>query len=144
MYLVHPKYKNRTMASPNKLSKTLCIIASSLLIFVGLFHGSGYNYINEMVHESNLSDLIKGIFPVLFILPTIHLIGFGIFGLVVIYMKQDANKVLIPLSILILIDAGFAFYLSAVLPGVILLVPALIFLYVASKNKTNKLIETTI
>ena len=122
------------MIVSRKGSKVLCMIGSGLLLAKAIFHGSGINYINNMVNASDLPGFIKGVFPVLFILPTIQLVGFAVFGLIASYMKTQANKILIPLSVLILIDAILAFYLKAIIPGVILLVPFLFFMLVAYSN----------
>ena len=119
----------------NRMSKVLCLIGSSLLIIMALFHGSGFHYIDNLVQTSNSSELIKNIFPVLFILPTIQLIGLAVFGLVAAFTKSQANHILIPLSVLILIDAILAFYLHAVLPGGMLVSASLIFILVVFRNR---------
>ena len=124
-----------TMINRKKTSKALCITGSGLLLIMGIFHGSGINYLNNMVQTSNSPELIKNIFPVLFIFPTIQLVGLAIFGVIASNMKRQANKILIPLSIFVLIDAILAFYLSATIPGLVLLVPFFIFILVAYWNK---------
>ena len=125
------------MTQPIPLHKTLCIIASSLLLFIAAFHGSGIYYINNLVQASDTPDLIKSIFPVLFILPTIQLIGLATFGFIAATMKDQANKILIPLSIFVFLDAVFAFYLGAILPGLVLSIPAFLFLFIAYHNRTS-------
>ncbi len=121
----------------NKLSKILCVVGAVLLLIIAGFHGSGFSYVNDLVLSSDVSDLIKKIFPVLFILPTIQLIGLAAFGLMAPYMKEQSGKVLIALAILILVDAMLAFYLGANIPGVILVLPAVLFLFVVYRiNRT--------
>ncbi|HAA10523.1 MAG TPA: hypothetical protein DCE41_02040 [Cytophagales bacterium] len=114
----------------------MCLIASSLLLVMAVFHGSGINYVTDLIKESNADDLIKNIFPVLFIIPTVQLAGFAILGVIASTLKHQANKILIPLSVLVFADALLAFYLGATLPGVVLLVPAILFLLAALSNSS--------
>ncbi|MEL6252374.1 MAG: hypothetical protein AAFR87_10230 [Bacteroidota bacterium] len=109
--------------------KLICYIASSLLIIMGIFHGSGINYLTEIVQDSNVSDLVKDIFPVLFIIPSIQLIGLAVLGIMVASMGKYAYRILLLLTILVLIDAILAFYLNALIPGLILSIPAFMFLF---------------
>jgi len=125
------------MVKWNSISKYLCVVGSVLLLIIAVFHGSGLNYVSGLVQESDVSDLIKKIFPVLFILPTLQLIGFAILGWIASSMKQQANKVLIPIALFVLIDAFLGFYLGAIIPGLILMIPALLFGVVAWKKLDN-------
>ncbi|MEL7004982.1 MAG: hypothetical protein AAFN93_19915 [Bacteroidota bacterium] len=125
------------MSQSEKLSKPLCIIASILLLIMALFHGSGINYVNDIVKASNVEGFIKDIFPVLFILPTIQLIGLAVFGFIAISMKQLAYKILIPVSTFAFIDALFAFYLNAIIPGLILILPTVLYMLAAYWYKSS-------
>lgn len=125
------------MEKPNRVSKTLCIIGSSLLLIIAIFHGSGFNYVNDLVLSSDVSELIKRIFPVLFILPSIQLLGLATFGFMATSMKNQANKILIPLAILVLVNAALSFYLDALIPGFILVLPSFLFAIVAYRNKVH-------
>lgn len=115
--------------------KILCTIASSILIFIGLFHGSGIVYINGMVQESDVSNLVKNVFPILFISPSIQLIGIGIIGFFAVTQHYN-YRILLTLSILVLINACFAFFLNALIPGIILLTSSFMYSVVAWRSKT--------
>ena len=112
-------------------------MASILLLFVGLFHGSGINYINGTVQTSNVSQLVKDVFPVLFISPSIQLIGLGIIGLFAVNKHTNYN-ILLTLSILVLTNSILAFWLNAIIPGFILLIPSLIYLIAAWSSKNQE------
>lgn len=117
-----------------KSTKTSCTIASILLLIIGLFHGSGINFINGLVQESDVSQLVKNVFPVLFISPSIQLIGIGVIGLFAV--NENVNyKILFTLSVLVLMDVIFAFWLDALIAGIILLIPAAIYLVAAWSSK---------
>lgn len=122
-----------------KLDRTLCFIGSGLLLAIAALHSSGTNYINGIAQKSDLPAFIKTVFPVLFILPTIQLVGLAAFGVIASTMKNQANKVLIPLAILVFVNALLAFYLNALLPGFILAIPATIFALVAYRTRANTL-----
>ena len=111
----------------SKKSKAATVIGSVFLIIMALFHGSGINYVTDIVRQSNSESLIKEIFPVLFAHPSVHLLGLAALGIVSLYMGQDAKKVLLAISSLVVIDAFIAFYMSASIPGVLLLVSAFCF-----------------
>ncbi|MEM6830533.1 MAG: hypothetical protein AAF551_08440 [Bacteroidota bacterium] len=117
-----------------KSTKTSCTIASILLLIIGLFHGSGINFINGLVQESDVSQLVKNVFPVLFISPSIQLIGIGVIGLFAV--NENVNyKILFTLSVLVLMDVIFAFWLDALIPGIVLLIPSAIYLVAAWSSK---------
>lgn len=123
----------------NKTTSTLCTAASILLLIIGLFHGSGIIYISGMVQKSDVSNLVKNVFPVLFISPSVQLLGLGVIALFTV--NKHANyKILFTLSILVLINSIFAFWLNAVIPGLILLTPSLIYFIAAwsSMNQNEK------
>ena len=119
----------------SKKSKATIVIGSVLLIIMGLFHGSGINYVTDIVQQSNSESFIKEIFPVLFAHPSVHLLGLAVLGIVTLYMSQDAKKVLLVISSLIVIDALIAFYMSAIVPGVLLLASAFCFFLVGIQKK---------
>lgn len=121
-----------------KTIKISCALASVLLLLIGLFHGSGINYLSGEVQASNVSQLVKSIFPVLFISPSIQLIGISIIGILAVN-EHSGYRILFTLSILVLINAVFAFWMNAIIPGVVLLTPSLIYLVAAwsIKNKKN-------
>jgi len=122
---------------PSKHIKILCVVASGLLIVMGIFHGSGINYVNGLVQESDVPQLVKQVFPVLFILPSIQLIGLGVFGLLA--YKQPINPgVLLTLSVLVMVDAILAFWLNALFPGIVLLLPSLLYLIAARSVSKNR------
>jgi len=110
-----------------KTSKALCLIGSTLLIFMAGFHGVGFTYVKEAINASNAEQFLKQIVPVLFAHPSIHLLGLAAFGILPIFLAQGARKVLILLAILVVADALLALYLGGVVPGVLLLTAALCF-----------------
>lgn len=113
----------------------LCAIACILLLAVGILHLSGINYINDMVQQSNVSDLVKQIFPILFLAPSIQLIVLAIFGLIA--LSKPSRIVYALIAVFVLIDAVFAFWLNALIPGLILLLPGVIFVFLAWKLKAS-------
>ncbi|MEM6379273.1 MAG: hypothetical protein AAF705_13775 [Bacteroidota bacterium] len=117
-----------------KTSKLLCYIGSTLLLLMGLFHGSGLGYITALIKESDASDLLKEIVPVLFAHPSIHLLGLGALGIMVTIMKQEYNKILIFIAIMIFIDAGLGFYVGGPIPGIALSVAGAFFLMAALRK----------
>jgi len=115
------------MNSTGRKSKILCLIGSSILFIIAVFHGSGFNYVNSLVLSSDVPDFIKEVFPVLFILPSLQLLGLATFGFIAPYLKDTVHKILIPLSIFILADAALAIYLDALIPALVLALSACLF-----------------
>ena len=111
-----------------KIAKIAHIIGIVLLTALAIFHGSGILYVTEIIAQSNTEDFIKEIFPVLFAHPSFHLLGLAALGVLTLSMKQEARKISVFISILVILNSLFAFYLGAVLPGVLLLVAAASFL----------------
>ena len=117
-----------------KTYKVLVFSGSALLILMAVFHASGINYVTEIVMESNADDLIKEIFPVLFLHTSLHLFGLAMFGLATLYLKTGYKNVLMVIASLIVVSAFAAFYLNAVAPGILLLVAASCFILAVCKK----------
>ena len=120
-----------------KTIKISCTVASILLLVIGLFHASGIAYINEMVQTSNVAELVKNIFPVLFIAPSTQLIGLGVIGLFAIKAHPNYH-ILFTLAALVLFNAIFAFWLNALIPGVVLMIPSVIYLAAGWSSKQKR------
>lgn len=100
---------------------------------MALFHGSGYFFVSDAIVTSNAAGFLKDIVPALFAHPSIHLLGLAAFGFMALTLTIDAKKVLTLISILVVIDALFAFYLGSLLAGCLLLIPSISFI-IARKN----------
>ncbi|MEM9001511.1 MAG: hypothetical protein AAGB24_14710 [Bacteroidota bacterium] len=111
-----------------KQSRVFCAVGIALLFFMALFHGSGLFFVNDVIMKSNTEGFLKAIFPVLFIHPSIHLIGLSIFGILAIHLREKAQTILIAIAILVVADALAAFYLGAFAPGILLTIAAICFL----------------
>ncbi|MGD1946342.1 MAG: hypothetical protein ACFB0A_08800 [Croceivirga sp.] len=111
-----------------KYSKKATIIGVILLIIMSIFHGSGTRYVTEIIEQSNTEDFAKNIFPVLFVHPSIHLLGLAVLGVLTLFMKHETRKIKFFIAILVGIDAILAFYLKALVPGIALLLSASLFL----------------
>ncbi len=109
------------------LPKILCLIGSIFLLVMAIFHGSGFNYVSSAISETNAEEFLKEIVPVLFAHPSIHLIGLAAFGILSLFLKQEATKILMLLSFIVLTDAFLAFYLGGILPGILLMIPTFSF-----------------
>ncbi|NAS14037.1 hypothetical protein [Poritiphilus flavus] len=99
-----------------------------LLTLMAVFHGSGLKFVTASVVESNSEDFIKDIFPVLFLHTSMHLLGLAVFGLSTLWMREGHNTVLVIISSLIAVSAFAAFYLGALIPGILLLTAGFCFL----------------
>ncbi len=113
--------------SLSRTAKIFCVAGSVLLLFMAAFHGSGISYVSDIMSKSNAEPFLKEIMPALFAHPSIHLIGLAAFGILAVFMTQDAPKVLVLLAIAVAADAALAFYLGGVIPGVLLMAAALCF-----------------
>lgn len=115
------------MGNPDKACLVMCLLGSSLLLAIALLHGSGMGFVNGLVAESNVSELIKQIFPVLFLLPSIQLLGLAGLGVVALRVGERARLLLMTLALLVLIDALLAVYLQAWIPAVVLCLPMVLY-----------------
>jgi len=121
--------------SISKTSKISCLIGSTLLFIMALFHGSGFFYVSNSISKSNAEEFLKDIVPALFAHPSIHLFGLSAFGILALFLKQDLRKLTWLLAILILLDAFLAFYLGGMIPGLLLLIAAICFILAGLKDK---------
>lgn len=118
-----------------KASKALQIIGSVLLLVMAIIHGSGFYYVSEVIGQSNTEEFLKEVVPSLFAHASIHLLGLAAFGFLTLFIQQEIKKVLWLLSFLVTVDALLAFYLGAIVPGVLLLLSATCFFMTGLKKK---------
>ena len=123
------------MQLDTKIPNVVCIIGIVLLVIMAIFHGSGLYYVTEKMLASNADSFLKEILPVLFVHPSMHLLGLAVLGIISLSMKQEAPKVLFLLSVLIIIDAFLAIYLGGVLPAILLLSAAVCFIITGYQKK---------
>ena len=121
------------------LSKWSVILACLLLLFMAAFHGLGFSYIKHEIYSTNAEGFLKEIVPVLFLHPSIHLIGLAALGALTLYLNNISSKVQFLLAVLVMIDAGLAFYLGTLMPGILLTTAALLF-FVAGWNKQRTIV----
>lgn len=120
----------------DKRLKWMAYGSGILLLIMGAFHGSGLLFITETVNASNLSDGIKSIFPILFVLPSIEMIGLGV--LCFLAPQLDGRKsylVYYVVFFLVLSNALLACYLQAWIPALVLIVPTLLLFIMALRLK---------
>ena len=123
----------------SKVNKALVIAGSSLLIVMSLFHSSGILYISDLMNKTNSESFLKEIFPVLFVHPSVQLLGLGILGIITLFMKYETKKVRVFIGVFVFLDALFALYLSAMIPSIVLAVAAMVFFISSSLgNKSLK------
>lgn len=117
--------------------KVLCITGSVFLAAMGIFHGSGLVYVTEIMNASNAEDFLKSVIPVLFIHPSLHLLVMAVFGILALFFNET-QKMLWLLSALIFVDAGLSFYLSAWLPGILVLAAGTCFLRASTIRRATE------
>lgn len=116
--------------------KVPTISGCTLLVALALLHGSGLFYVTDLVQNSNSDSLIKQIFPVLFIFPSIELLGLAALSIFTFFMQREGKTVLLFITTMVFVNALLAFYLGAWLPGFLLVLAASLFFF-ASVQKTN-------
>ncbi|MEM8900286.1 MAG: hypothetical protein AAGC85_19375 [Bacteroidota bacterium] len=117
------------MQKQSKTFRLLIFLGSFLLLFMGGFHGSGLRYVTEKMTSSNASDFLKDIFPILFVHPSIHMVGLAALGFLSLFLKTDGKKILWLVAVLVIIDSCLAFFLGGILPGILLALSAFAYVY---------------
>jgi hypothetical protein len=117
----------------SKKSRLFTLIGCVLLFAMGLFHASGTIYISEIVEQSNLKSFVKEIFPVLFVHASLHLFSLAALAGLSLFMVKEAKKILFFIAALVSIDAILAFYLGAIVPGIIAISSAIVFVFAAMR-----------
>ena len=127
----------------NKHLKWFAYTSGVLLIVMATFHGSGLFFITEKINASNLSDSIKSIFPVLFVLPSIELIGLGALCFLAPMLNGGRTHLVYYIVFcLVLLNATLAFYLKAWIPGIVLFFTSLLIFATGLQLRAQKGIMT--
>ncbi|MDT0606013.1 hypothetical protein [Croceitalea rosinachiae] len=111
----------------SKITKISTIIGCILLIVMALFHTSEIYYVTDLIQQSNSEPFIKEIFPVLFVHPSLQLFGLAGLGILTLFMKHEIEKILFFITILVFIDSILAFFLGAIIPGILLVLSSSAF-----------------
>lgn len=106
------------------MRKIALILGCALLVAMAILHGSGFAYVNGLFQASNAPSFLKDVFPVLFLLPSLQLLGLAAFGFLSTYLATAAQRVQLLTGILVLIDALLACWAQAWVPGILLTVAA--------------------
>ncbi|WP_299531229.1 hypothetical protein [Ulvibacterium sp.] len=117
-----------------KITRISTILGCALLVIMALFHGSGINYISDLMQQSDAEPFLKEIFPVLFAHPSLQLFGLAGLGIVTLFMKQEIGKILCFIAIMVCVDSLLAFSLGAIIPGILLIIASLLFVLGAIKH----------
>ncbi|WP_422081171.1 hypothetical protein [Ulvibacterium sp.] len=120
----------------SKITKISTGIGCALLMLMALFHGSGIDYVGDLMQRSNAEPFLKEIFPVLFVHPSLQLFGLTGLGIITLFMKREIEKILFFIAFMVCIDSLLAFFLGAVVPGILLLFASFIFGLAGIKNAT--------
>ncbi len=110
-----------------------------LLLLMAIFHGSGFAFVMDKMNQSNASPFLKEIMPVLFLLPSVHLVCLASLGGISIFLGDRSRPVLVLVIIFSGINMVFALYLGAYIPSILLLLAIGCFLlairYVKSRRE---------
>ena len=118
----------KRVTSHSKSFKLYVVSGCVLLVVMAIFHGSGLKFVNDTLLESNAKGFIKDIFPVLFIHSSVHLFSLAIFGIATLSVNHGHKTILRIIASFIIISSLAAFYLTAIAPGILLLLSASCFL----------------
>lgn len=116
----------------SRTAKILCVIGSILLLVMAIFHGSGHSMVSESIEASDAPEFLKHIVPALFFHASMHLVGLAAFGILALFNGSRGLSAL--LAIVVLADAGLAFYLGGVFAAAMLIVAALFFAVAAAQR----------
>lgn len=125
----------------SKTTRILILIGSILLVIMATFHASGFFYVSDSINKLNAEGFLKEIVPVLFAHPSIHLIGLAALGVLTLYLKYEAKKILLLLTIMVIIDTILAFNIGGLIPGLILTLPFICFsiaVFNMNQNSANR------
>ncbi len=102
---------------------------------MGLFHGSGLNWISNEIAESNVKPFLKEVFPVLFIHVSIQMVGLAILGASLVFFQNGIRVIASFITIMVAANVVLAFWLGAYPPGIALCCATICFGFVALRPK---------
>ena len=109
--------------------KIFIAAGSLLLLLMALFHGSGFVFVVDKMNESNAPSFLKEITPVLFLQPSVNLLGLASFAGITVFLREKARPILLLVAIFVGINVLFALYLEAYIPGTIMITSMGCFLW---------------
>jgi hypothetical protein len=98
----------------------LTIIGSVMHLAMAALHASGYSYITKSLTESDVSDFLKDILPILFLYPSVVMVALVIFALSSL-RKKEAAFIFAAISLALLINTVPGFILGGLILGGVLL-----------------------
>jgi len=123
------------------ISTVFCALGIVFVLAIAALHGSGYGYLTEQMNQTNASDFLKEIFPVLFIMPSLYLSLLAAFGVLAIAKPQARRMICFMLAPAVMIAGALALMLGEWLPLIVMMAGGGVFLAAALTAPSTNVTE---
>lgn len=115
----------------------LSVLGAAVLLAVAALHGTGYEYVAQTLHESELPDFLKRVLPPLYLYPSALMILLALAVLTSLRFPAARAPVLGLVCVVVAANAVLGFVLGGVIPGGALLLVAGLFAFASLKAREN-------
>lgn len=110
-----------------RLSGICCALGVLFVSTIAVLHGSGFGRFSAEMNQSNASDFLKGMFQVLYILPSLFLVVLAAFGVLAIFNDKARAQICIILCPAAIAPGASALLLAEWVPLVIMTLGGALF-----------------
>ncbi len=109
------------------MSRISCLLGILFVLAIAALHASGFPYYNGQMVESNASDFLKGMFPILYFMPSLYLFFMAVFGVLALVTPAARRSICLALAAAVFGCGALALLLREWTPVVVMGAGAALF-----------------
>ncbi|MEM1133699.1 MAG: hypothetical protein AAGH53_12260 [Pseudomonadota bacterium] len=119
------------------MSAISCVLGITFVLAIAALHISGFSGVTNEMNASDAPDFLKGMFPILFILPSLFLLTLAAFGLLALWKPNVRLPICVILAAAVFACGALALMLNGWLPMVVMGLGSALFLISGFTAKAN-------
>lgn len=121
------------------MSRISCVLGIIFVLAIAALHISGLPHYSEQINQSNASDFLKSMFPVLYAIPSLYLAVLAIFGFVALSTPTAFRRICFVLAVAVFAAGLLALLLGEWIPVVVMGGGAALFVISALTQQNQEL-----
>ncbi len=120
------------------MSAVSCTIGIAFVLAIAALHISGFDHYTSQIRESDASDFLKDMFPILYAMPSLYLLTLGAFGVLALFAPTARRPICLILAVAVVAAGALALMLGEWIPVAVMSGGALFFLVAALTVRGKK------
>ena len=114
-------------------SSISCALGVLFVLAIAGLHASGFERFTDQMNQTDASSMLKDMFPVLYLMPSLYLAALAAFGILAMVDRRSRRSICVILAPAVLLAGALALLLGEWLPLVVMGVGGGLFAFAALK-----------